>query len=108
MGARTMIWAAVLLAGASLAGCSGTKAGVQQASLVREDSRRMERIPESSAPDVALAAMGRKPDAVQKDGDRLIYYFVVRGALNGETLRLVYRDNKLISQSIEHTGGSGE
>lgn len=108
MGARAMAWAAVLLAGACMAGCGGTKAGVQQASMVREESRRVERIPEYSSPEVAESAMGRKPDAVQKDGDRLIYYYVIRGAVNGETLRLVYRDKKLISQSIEHSGGSGE
>lgn len=100
--------AVVLVAGLVLGGCGGTHKAHRDAGQVRDDARRIQRIPDYSAPEVAVAAMGRKPDAVQNDGDREIHYYVIRGAVGGETLRLVYRDNKLVSQSIEQRGGGGE
>ncbi len=83
-----------------LAGCGGSRRAVEQAGLVADDTRRFERISDYSAPDVAQAAMGRKPDAVQHDGDKEIHYFMVKGATDGEALRLVYRDGKLVSRQV--------
>lgn len=98
----------LLAATLGFAGCGGTRKAHQEAGQVRDDARRIQRIPEYSSPDVAEAAMGRKPNAVHTEGDREIHYYVIRGAVGGETLRLVYRDNKLVAQSIEQRGGGGE
>src|SRR5262245_34456686 len=81
-------------------GCGGTRQAVVEAGKVAEDTRRLQRIPDQSTPDVAEAAMGRKPDAVQRDGDREIHYYLVRGAADGEAIRFVYRQGKLIDRQV--------
>jgi len=92
----------VLASTALVAGCYGARKGAEQAGLVAEDARRLQRIPVNSAPEIAEQIMGRKPSAVNQDGDLVIHYYVVRGAVDGETLRLVYRNNRLIAQNIEN------
>lgn len=105
MHLRVVALVGISLAALFFTACGGTKEGIRQSNMVRDDAKRMQRIPNHSTPDVAEAAMGRKPDAVHKDGDREIHYYVIRGAVNGETLRLVYLNNELIGQSIENSGG---
>ena len=102
MRCRWMGMSLLLASAALVSGCQGSRKGAEQAGMVAEDSRRLQRIPNNSAPDTAEQAMGRKPDAVNQDGDMVIHYYVIRGAVSGETLRLVYRNNRLIGQSIEY------
>ena len=94
--------AGMALALVTAAGCGGSRRGAEQAGMIAEDSRRLTRIPKDSTPAMAEAAMGRKPDAVNRDGDFEVHYYIVRGAVNGETLRLVFREGKLISQNLEY------
>ena len=103
MRTNWLLAALMALALVTAAGCAGSRRGVEQAGMVAEDSRRLSRIPKDSTPAMAEAAMGRKPDAVNRDGDMEIHYYIIRGAVNGETLRLVFREGKLISQNIEYT-----
>lgn len=90
----------LLVLATGLPGCASTKRAVEAAGMVAEDTRRYERIPNHSAPNVAEGAMGRRPDAIQRDGDREIHYYLVKGAVDGEALQLVYRQGKLIDRQV--------
>ncbi len=88
-----------------LAGCGGrtTRAAHIESKKVAQDSQRITSIPAQATPKIASAAMGRKPDAVRHDGDRLIHYYLIQGAVNGEALRLVFRNGRLVGRSVVKT-----
>lgn len=105
MNARRTILLGGAVAAAMLCGCRNpdTKRAIQQSQLVAEDSRKAVRIPDHCTQAEARAAMGRDPDEVRRDGDYVIHYYLVRGAVEGEALRLVFRDDRLVSRSVIKT-----
>ena len=98
-----LLWGAAVLAG----GCQNSQKAARDDTVVSTETRRTERIPDHSTPEAARAAMGRAPDAIQKEGADEVHYYLIRGAASGEALRLVYRDGRLIGRSVVTTR-SGE
>lgn len=86
--------------------CSGrrTQKAHVEAQKVAQDSRRVSRIPDKATPRMVRAAMGREPDDIRHVDNRLIYYYLIKGAVRGEALRLVFQDGVLIGRSIVQTG----
>ncbi|GMV81959.1 MAG: hypothetical protein AMXMBFR7_31430 [Planctomycetota bacterium] len=80
-----------------------TKEGVERSDVVAAERRRVMLIPDYSAPEIAEAAMKRPPDAIQRDGTDEVHYYLIQGAVEGEALRLVYRDSRLIGRSVVKT-----
>ncbi|MCZ7649303.1 MAG: hypothetical protein M5U26_29275 [Planctomycetota bacterium] len=100
---RALAWLALP---AIFAGCSvkrDTKVGVERANVVAAEKRKIMLIQDYSSPAEAQAAMGREPDAIQHDGGDEIHYYIIRGAEEGEALRLVYREGRLIGRSAVKT-----
>ena len=89
----------------SMAGCGGRQSRIahEKADMVAQDTRRVTRIPDRASPEMARAAMGRKPDAVRYVGKQEIHYYLIEGAAEGEALRLVFEGGELIGRSIVKT-----
>lgn len=91
----------LLLAGLlALPACFGTRQGVEQAQMVGTDMRRSERLRQYSSPEEAQTAMGRAPDIIQQEGDYEVHYYSIRGAAEGESVRLVYKNGKLVDRGL--------
>lgn len=104
---RTLLSLVAALCCCWVMGCRGgptNRKARQQAQLVARDSQRITSIPAMATPEQARAAMGRAPDSVRRDRGRVIHYYLIRGAVDGEALRLVFRDGRLVGRSVVKTG----
>jgi hypothetical protein len=99
--------AALILAAVCTTGCSsppGQQKAIEAAQNVQNDMNRGERIPRTANPELAQQIMGREPDGVEKRGELEILYYKIRGAVQGETLRLAFRSGTLFSKDIVRMG----
>jgi hypothetical protein len=96
-------FALAFLALGLLSACQGSRKAAEQVQMIGKDARRFERVPEESAPETAKTLMGREPDAIQKDGEFEIHYYLVKGGTEGEAIRMVYKKGKLVSRDVVKT-----